>query len=544
MYFCSAPFTHMTVNPHGVAVPCLSGRWLGRTGGDLTLDSIEDAWNAPECQDVRRSILDGSFQYCHKDSCPFYRQVAPPVQLRDEVDDPFLLEIIRQNSVVLDRLPVSLGLAYDPTCDLACRHCHLEKAQVSPEVTEVYDLVHRKTWDFLPDVEDAWLSFDGEPFVSTYYFRGLREFQARGGHLPRLHLFTNATRFTPENWEAIKGIQPAIFEIQVNLGTAKEATYRAYQGGDFSAVMKNLEFIAQLKEAGAPWTLAYRFVVHGRNFREMPAYRRLAGTLRADRVVFSRIESASVSDDEFETLAVHRPQHPQYFELLDLLDEVERTDGPETNVLDYAKDILSDENLVWPADVSFDDACEILDIGPRSECEIRGIIREYREQLTQILGLPDGTGDVPLDALAEAAVQGNGATGTAAAGDLSDRLDVNGVRYVDHMSKAHAAAHARIMRVLTVSQRVKVGLSPCQSPVDFPITNDPFEAELARRAEALAFTTSRPKTLSQQVTTFVLGAYLWIQEAPFELFAWAGQDVQVAVRYFRTFANMLSAELA
>src|SRR5689334_2971845 len=95
--FCSKPFTNLEVVTYprrGDAFLCCQA-WLPVSIGNIGEGSVADLWNGPVARDIRRSVLDGTFEYCNS-NCPYLQTITFPVQARSEVSDPKLREIIEQ----------------------------------------------------------------------------------------------------------------------------------------------------------------------------------------------------------------------------------------------------------------------------------------------------------------------------------------------------------------------------------------------------------------------------------------------------------------
>ncbi len=64
----------------------------------------------------------------------------------------------------------------------------------------------------------------------------------------RIDLRTNGVLLTPENWERIESVHYAVDAILISIDAATESTYRLLRrGGDFNRLLKNLEFVRELK---------------------------------------------------------------------------------------------------------------------------------------------------------------------------------------------------------------------------------------------------------------------------------------------------------
>ena len=67
-FFCALPFEHFEVNVHGDVYVCCPAR-LRKVIGNLKEQSIAEIWNSSAIQDIRSSILDGSYKYCNYQKC-------------------------------------------------------------------------------------------------------------------------------------------------------------------------------------------------------------------------------------------------------------------------------------------------------------------------------------------------------------------------------------------------------------------------------------------------------------------------------------------
>jgi hypothetical protein len=90
--FCSKPFEWFEVSrgrEEGEVFLCCPS-WLGTPVGNLTRDSVKETWNGEAAQRIRRSILEGTFEYCNAARCPYLQTRTGPVQRVEDVTDPEL----------------------------------------------------------------------------------------------------------------------------------------------------------------------------------------------------------------------------------------------------------------------------------------------------------------------------------------------------------------------------------------------------------------------------------------------------------------------
>ena len=127
--FCSKPFDYFEAQDLGdgkVFVCCPT--WLNLVVGKLTTQSVSEAFNSKINQEIRKSILDGSYKYCNKKLCPVIQNDSLPKT--SEITDPRLRKII-DNKQIRDLTPLTYNLCYDPSCNLACPSCRINKIYIT-----------------------------------------------------------------------------------------------------------------------------------------------------------------------------------------------------------------------------------------------------------------------------------------------------------------------------------------------------------------------------------------------------------------------------
>ena len=101
-FFCAQPFTNLEVNTRGEVRTCCA-YWMNQTLGNITFDETENVLNSDTAQDIRKSILDGSFSYCNKKTCPRIQSIPKGgdgiLQRIEDVEDQHLLDIISSCSM-------------------------------------------------------------------------------------------------------------------------------------------------------------------------------------------------------------------------------------------------------------------------------------------------------------------------------------------------------------------------------------------------------------------------------------------------------------
>lgn len=323
--FCSKPFTWFEVSQKsevGEVFLCCPA-WLDVPIGNLDRQSVEEIWNGTIAQEVRRSILDGSFKYCDRSRCPSLQTVSEPVQAVDDVTDSDMRTAIERNLTVVPWGPRDINCCYDRSCNLACPSCRTKLIVETANSDRISRLQHKITTQGLKDARLLSITGSGDPFGSPFFRKWLQTMEV--GNMPRLeviHLHSNGLLWTPRMWGTIPAeVRQLVKQAQISIDAATAATYAINRpNGRFDVLLRNLEFIGTLRKEGPLQWLGISMVVQENNFTEMPEFIRLGKRFGADTVYFSQlVDWGTFSETEFTGRAIHHPSHPRHRELVYLL---------------------------------------------------------------------------------------------------------------------------------------------------------------------------------------------------------------------------------
>ena len=106
-YFCPLPFTQLYYYDYRSDI--CSPTWNNdvNVGNPQTM-TIEQIWNSEMAQKIRRSVLDGTFQYCNEEIC--WRLLEGKLLKKSEIVDQKWLDIIKNNKTVLSDGPEFLNV--------------------------------------------------------------------------------------------------------------------------------------------------------------------------------------------------------------------------------------------------------------------------------------------------------------------------------------------------------------------------------------------------------------------------------------------------
>lgn len=315
--FCTVPFTTLHIYSF-YATQCCPAFISNVNIGSLQDSSIDEIWNSPMAQQVRASVLDGSFCYCDFDVCYYSNPEYSYLKSRDDIEDEYWQDIINKRKTVMDRGPREIGIGIDPSCNLACTMCRSEKIDCYDDNTirSLTDKILNHYWD---SVEYITLASTGEVFYSPNYLKILSGITEENfPKLKKIMLFTNGVLFTEDKWEKYIGggyLQNIDKEVIISVDAYTEDTYnKIRRHGYFPAVKKNLEWISQYRKDGRISSLQLNFCVQEINYREMADFAYWCRELGVDSCVFQLLRNMPVKD------SIHDISHPEHQEFLKVME--------------------------------------------------------------------------------------------------------------------------------------------------------------------------------------------------------------------------------
>lgn len=320
---CPLPFASMELHlDEGTYVCCPS--WMKKSIGNFYQNDILDIWNSQSAQDIRASILDGSYRYCNHEVCPHILGGTLPTfwQLDKAIQDD-----VENEKTILNRPPQSVMFTFDSSCNLSCPSCRPEKNSLtadSPVYKKLNELCHSITEKLLKDPNAhvrVNISGSGDPFASLAFRHYLE--QIDGEKHPNLifDLQTNGLLFTPLMWQRMSKIHKNIGKVHVSIDAATAETYSIVRrGGKWETLLENMEFMSKLRQEGKFPFFQLNFVVQQKNYREVPDFIRLFLKYKPDSFYYSKIDDwGAYPPAEFPHQCVWEENHPDYEHFLSVL---------------------------------------------------------------------------------------------------------------------------------------------------------------------------------------------------------------------------------
>jgi hypothetical protein len=316
---CPYPFSKMEVYAPNFA-PCCTW-WLK---DELAFEGNDgDPWNSGAAQALRRSVLNGTYEFCRLEIC------QAPLLERDELErsDEFELPIAPENLAAL-RLgltempagPSSVVVLADPRCNLACPSCRKGMiTTLTPQESEQLRETDRQLEKHREQLRVLVLASNGEVFYSPFLRLKLKE--ATRDRYPRLEyveIISNGLLFDEKSYEQLRPGSVSIRKARISIDAGDAATYKAVRGGDWDRLQRNLKWLSGLRAAGKLDNFRLNFVVRKENFPSLPAFFALAEGLRVDEVFVSRALPWTGAGFAFAAQDVFRDDHPSHAEFRSL----------------------------------------------------------------------------------------------------------------------------------------------------------------------------------------------------------------------------------
>lgn len=322
-YVCGVPFRTMEIHNGNDFLCCPS--WLTKSLPETT--SPNESWNSKDAKSIRDSILDGSYRYCEKNTCPFLKQLLSHGEIGNtkvfhkKINLPKWLEQrVEEHKNGVEFPPQLINFSFDRTCNLKCPSCRnsiiVEDSGGIKRVKDQIDIIEK---EYGNDIKILYITGTGDPFVSVGFRDFLRNFDhTKWSNLERIHLHTNATKWTPEMWSSMTKIHKYVKSCEISIDAGTKDTYenKTRLGGKWDELIENLKFISTIDSIKIITT---SFVVQKNNYKEMKIFHDLMKSIFKNKVkiFFSKILNwGTFTDQEYFNHCVWEPNHPEHGEFI------------------------------------------------------------------------------------------------------------------------------------------------------------------------------------------------------------------------------------
>lgn len=259
---CTTPFRYTDVFDDKQFLCCPG--WLDVDISDGK--SICENFNSKKSQEIRKSILDGSYKYCDENQCPHLSALT-----QDKLDKRF---VPKNDSTIKDFNLISeiesVGFSFDRSCNLQCPSCRVDLINYLGKERKSVDIkLEELDNEISKTVKRMYITGTADPFYSKSFRQFLINFQPSNyPMMESIHIHTNGILWTEQLWNRMDGIHPFVKSCEISIDAASKNTYEKEVriGGDWEVLMKQLKFIVNIPTINH---FSFSFVVQDKNYKEM-----------------------------------------------------------------------------------------------------------------------------------------------------------------------------------------------------------------------------------------------------------------------------------
>ena len=256
---CKVPFGFVEIFSDGSVYTCCQAYMENGCIGNIFEHSFEEIINSDRAIQIRKNILNNNYSMCKLDLC---RPNTDPFS--------YLLNSKYCNCVQdikLKKVNI-IKFSYDKDCNINCKSCRVNINRNSKEMIDELDEKAKKY--FLPIIKYAdkvCLTGSGDPLASKHTRNFIKMIIEEYPNI-KFDLHTNGLLLNEKILKDI-GLLDKISYIQISIHAARKEVYdNIVLNGNFSILIKNLEFISNLKKENKIEGLFLFFVVSKLNLND------------------------------------------------------------------------------------------------------------------------------------------------------------------------------------------------------------------------------------------------------------------------------------
>ena len=307
--FCNRPFEHIHLDPNGDVRMC---SWMDVKAGNLLESDLDEIWKGEQSDEIRKSILDGSFRYCRTVSCPYLENASLP-----ELDE----EVFAEKAVVLNA-PVSFNIACDFTCNHSCPSCRSRIFVGDETYKNNLNKILNSIEPYIQKAMSISACGNGDVFSSPRMMQFLENLHPEDEKCS-ISIETNGALFDEKHWKRIEHLGNYNLGVAVTPNSFQKTTFMYLNGGHdtYQNVMSNLNFIKGLRRKNLVKRYEISMVLQDRNFWELPDFVNCCiNEFEADIVTIKPLYHwFGLSEEMFWFKDVLNPQHPYHKEYLKMM---------------------------------------------------------------------------------------------------------------------------------------------------------------------------------------------------------------------------------
>lgn len=312
MKFCEFPYKEVYLSRDGEVWAC---PWMHCTIGNLYEEDLGEMWTGAVAQQARESILDGSYAFCRKTSCPHLE--------RDDLPD-LTEEEIQKAVTPLAETPQVIRIANDLTCNIACTTCRKELFCPDQEYRAKIDKALKDILPYANKAKMLNMNGGGEFLANPSFVEFLSTLRPEHDDYV-INFETNGILFDEAHWKRFSHLGRHNVNVVVTVNSLRRETYRYLTGGfdQLEQTKENLRFLSRLRRENQIKWLEVTMVVQECNFQEIPEYVRILAHSEeyfVDRITLRPVYNwFHMEPETYWFKNILNPLHPYHKEYLKIL---------------------------------------------------------------------------------------------------------------------------------------------------------------------------------------------------------------------------------
>ena len=314
MKLCKRAVEFVQITNEDGAVRQCSWLYDGGIIGHLTKNSMEEIDHSPAANLIHEMHACGDHSNCNPNQCPF---------VANDIVDEMSIEIDE-----IPRVPYSLYLAYENTCNYRCVMCDIPNSMTRADVKareEKLNKIDEELRKILPYVKQISANGLGELFVSKHILKLLSEWKPLADPSEvSVVLETNGSLFDEEHWKQIENLGQYNLSVAITVLSFENAIYQKLSGTKqpVEKLVENLHFVKSLREKDVINHLEIATVFQEGNFRQLPEFaRRCVEEFGADSVRLRPFDPWAGEGLKEWFMDVRNAYHPYHQEFLEIMKD-------------------------------------------------------------------------------------------------------------------------------------------------------------------------------------------------------------------------------
>lgn len=331
-YLCTKPFKELQLFTTQNYICCPG--WLNTPIGNE--GTIKEIFFSETANDIRDSIIDGSYQYCNETHCPSLSELKI-----DKVHDWFIPKTKKNIEFLKNTTsPKEINFNFDESCNFKCPSCRKDFINYKEDKKETVDRKLKEIDEELSEnIEKMYISGNSDPFFSGSFRKFLLNFDNKKfPNLDNIHIHTNGSLWNEKLWNKLNKVNPFIktCEISIDAGTKETYENKTRLGGNWDILMNNLNFISHIETIRH---ISFSFVVQDTNYTEMYEFYKIIEEKVKHRksgtwccYFLAILNWGTYTDGEFLLKDVSNPSHPEHTNLKEELKKIYNLPNVFTNM--------------------------------------------------------------------------------------------------------------------------------------------------------------------------------------------------------------------